>query len=309
MRTQTLVTTLLATIAVAACSGSNPSSGQTAYMRIQNAQFIAGSIDTADHGNLPQVHSIATRSNDVFSGVSGKSFSGDVGPGSTGILIGLLGDSGHWTMPVQDMDQNTPGDFTFSCTASFSMDPPSNDGGALTLVVRATDKDGNIGPASLYTLNLQEVRPEGALVISLDWDTQADLDLHVVLPSGDAGINEIWSRKPSGLPVGTSVAPDDVDAAIADGYLDHDSNSQCVIDGRRNENVIFPITPPDGHYIVRVDTFSLCSEVTARWRVQVFSQGSESPILQAFGQSTDTDTRFPHGQGAGVQALVFDYNL
>ena len=75
MRTQTLVTAL-STIAVAACSGSNPSSGQTAYMRIENAQFIAGSIDTVDHGDLPQVHTIATRSNDVFSGVSGKTFSG-----------------------------------------------------------------------------------------------------------------------------------------------------------------------------------------------------------------------------------------
>jgi hypothetical protein len=28
--------------------------------------------------------------------------------------------------------------------------------------------------------------------------------------------------------------------------------------------------------------------------------------IEAYGQSTETDTRFPHGQGAGVQALVFD---
>ncbi len=128
MRTLTLLTALLTTLPFGACSGSNPSSGQTAYMRIDNAQFIAGSIDTADHGALPEVHTIATRSNDVFSGVSGKSFSGDVGPGSTGILIGLLGDSGHWAMPVENVDQNTPTDFTFSCTASFSMDPPRTTG-------------------------------------------------------------------------------------------------------------------------------------------------------------------------------------
>jgi hypothetical protein len=141
------------------------------------------------------------------------------------------------------------------------------------------------------------------LVISLTWDTEADLDLHVDLPSdGDAGVNEIWSRKPSGLPLGTVGAT--VDAGLQSGYLDFDSNSQCVIDGRRAENVIFPSTPPNGLYVVRVDTFSLCAEATARWCVRAFANGG---VMEACGQSTDIDTRFPHGQGAGLQALVFDY--
>ena len=30
-------------------------------------------------------------------------------------------------------------------------------------------------------------------------------------------------------------------------------------------------------------------------------------VMETCGQSTDIDTRFPHGQGAGLQALVFDY--
>jgi hypothetical protein len=91
------------------------------------------------------------------------------------------------------------------------------------------------------------------------------------------------------------------------GYLDYDSNSMCVIDGRRAENVIFPTTAPHGRYVVRVDTYSLCSEVTARWRLRVFANGGVDPVSQqVFGQSTDIDTRFPHGQGQGAQALVFD---
>jgi hypothetical protein len=305
MRKWVVLVVVLATTA-GACSGANPSSGQEAYMRVQSAQFISGGIDTTTQGKLPIVSSVSTQSNALWPGEAGKSISGSVGPNSTAVLLGLLGDVGYWVMPVGDPDVNTTGNFTFSCKVSFSPLTPTGDGGSLTLVARATDKNGNVGPAYLVSQTMTAVRPDGALVISLDWDTQADLDLHVVLPSTDAGVNEIWSRKASGLPIGTPGAT--VDDAKAAGYLDFDSNSQCVLDGRRVENVIFPTTVPDGQYIVRVDTFSLCGQVDAQWRVRVFTQGAASPILQAFGESTDTDTRFPHGQGAGVQALVFNYN-
>jgi len=297
---------VLACLLTGACSGANPSSGQTAWMRVQGAQYIAGSIDVAPQADAPEVHSISTQNNDLYPGVTGKSISGTVGPGSTAVMLGLLGDSGHWVIPVQDMDQNTPGDFTFGCSVSFSPETQTADGGGLSLVVRATNKQGDIGPAVMQPMIMEAPRPAGVLVISLDWDTEADLDLHVVLPAQDGGVNEIWSRKPTGLPIGTTNASDDDGTAA--GYLDRDSNSMCVIDGNRVENVIFPDTAPSGHYIVRVDTFSLCGEVAARWRVRVFTGDAATSTLQAFGQSTDTDTRFPHGQGAGVQALVFDYN-
>jgi hypothetical protein len=293
-----------ASLAVVACSGANPSSGQTALMHVQGAQFVAGTIATTTYGSLPTV-TVSTLNNDLFPGVSGKNISGSAGPGSTAVLLGLEGDSGYWIVPVQDPDQNTPGNFTFSAVVSFSPKKPAGDAGNLNLVVRATDKNGNIGPAVLQPMTMDAPRPAGVLVISLDWDANADLDLHVVLPAGDAGTTEIWSRKPSALPAGQASAT--VDDGMAAGYLDFDSNSQCVIDGRDAENVIFPTTAPAGRYVVRVDTFSLCGEVTAQWRVRVFYQGESTPSLQAFGQSTDTDTRFPHGQGAGVQALSFDY--
>jgi hypothetical protein len=289
-----------------ACSGTDPSSGQGAWLRVHGAQYVAGSIDVAPRASAPEVHSISTQNNDLYPGVTGKSISGTVGPGSTAVLMGLLGDAGHWVFPVQDRDQNTPGDFTFACSASFSPASQPGDGGALSLVVRATNKLGEVGPALVQPVIMTSPRAAGALVVSLDWDTQADLDLHVVLPGTDGGVNEIWSRKPSGLPVGTTGAT--VDDGMAAGYLDRDSNSMCAIDGNRVENVIFPITPPSGRYVARVDTFSLCGEVTARWRVRVFTGDASSSSLQAFGQSTDIDTRFSHGQGAGVQALVFDYN-
>jgi hypothetical protein len=301
-----VIAALAPSLATLGCSGANPSSGQTAYLQVQDAQFIAGPIDTQEHANAPTVSGVTTLSNDVFfpGGSSGKSISGSVGPGSTAVLLGLQGDNGHWVVPVEAQDQTLPGNFTFSCNASFSAQIPTNDAGTFNLIVRATDIHGNMGPVRLQPMRLAASIPQGALVISLDWDTEADLDLHVQLPGDvDAGVNEIWSRKPSGLPAGTQGAS--ADDGMAAGYLDFDSNGQCVIDGRREENVIFPSSPPNGHYRVLVDTFSLCGQATARWRVQIFTNGMPTGI-EAYGQSTETDTRFPHGQGAGVQALVFD---
>ena len=55
------------------------------------------------------------------------------------------------------------------------------------------------------------------------------------------------------------------------GYLDQDSNSQCVLDGQQREHVIYPMAPMPGRYRIQVDTFSLCAEVTAYWQVAVLS--------------------------------------
>ena len=286
------------------CSGgADPSSGQQAFFRIQSAQYIPGAIDVASHDPAPIVSSPSAANLDLFPGVANKKISGSVGPNSTAALVGLQGDVGHWVVPVQDFDVNTVGNYNFSFSASFSPLTPAGDGGLVQLIFRATTRDGKTGPALALPMTMDMPQIQGALDISLTWDTEADLDLHVDLPSdGDAGVNEIWSRKPSGLPLGTVGAA--VDAGLQSGYLDFDSNSQCVIDGRRAENVIFPSAPPSGLYVVRVDTFSLCAEATARWCVRAFANGG---VMEACGQSTDIDTRFPHGQGAGVQALVFDF--
>ncbi len=321
MARQLVIAAFAIALATLGCSGANPSTGQTALFRVQSTQvgspqFFSGSIDLQAHADAPVVSTFNAPSNDIFAGgAADKSIKGSVGPGSTAVMLGLPGDIGYWVVPVSSPDQGLPGNFIFSCKASFSPYIPTLDGGGFNLAVRAVDIQGNLGPVQFEPMtNLamtdasvpDKANPDGALVVRLDWDTEADLDLHVVLPSdgADAGVNEIYSRKPSGLPLATQGATDDEGQAA--GYLDFDSNRQCVIDGRRMENVIFPTTAPAGHYIVRVDTFSLCGQVTARWRVQVFTNGTATGLV-AYGQSTDTDTRFPHGLGAGVQALAFDY--
>jgi hypothetical protein len=86
--------------------------------------------------------------------------------------------------------------------------------------------------------------------------------------------------------------------------LDLDSNGGCVPDGRRAENVIWREPPPPGHYIVRVDTFSLCGQPSAFWRLAVYRRGTR--IATASGTSTEGDERFTHDRGDGLLALELD---
>jgi len=294
-----------------ACSGASQDTGIGAALRIENAQYIPGALDTTapDGGtssdSLPVIHTITTINGTIQPGTTGHTLGGTVGPGGTAVLIGLRGDTGYWVVPVSTVDQNTKGDFAFSAKATFAYKlPPS----PLEVVLRATNRAGEMGPPKIQTFGIASSAINGAMVVSLEWDTQADLDLHVQLPSSDGGFREISTRKRT-----STVAPAAGDPPLSDddvknaAYLDMDSNALCVIDGQRNENVIWPITPEAGTYVVRVDTFSMCGEVSANWVVHVFIGGTEQATLRRTGQSIDVDTRFPHGTGAGVEAVMFDY--
>ena len=291
------------------CEGASSQSGVTAYFRIQEAQYVPGEIDLADRASAPEVVRIDSQANKVYPGIMGKSVGGSVGPGSVSVLIGLVGDRGHWILSVQAADSSSPGDFIFSGKASFSPDIPI---GSAELVYRAVNATGDVGPPKTQSLTVQATAVEGELVISLDWDTEADLDLRVTAPDANGKEVEIWSRKQSTLIEQSQGDPaltsDELNAALdAAGRLDFDSNSQCQIDGRRQENIYWVVKPQatQSLYSIRVDTFSMCGEVLAHWRVRVLLDGQEA--ASAEGQVGDADSRFDHGPGAGQLALEFTY--
>jgi uncharacterized protein YfaP (DUF2135 family) len=138
-------------------------------------------------------------------------------------------------------------------------------------------------------------------VISLTWDSDVDLDLHVVDPAGV----EIWAGNTTEYQVAPG-QPFDPNAARDAGMLDADSNGACVIDGREREDVTWPHEPPSGHYRVRVDTVSLCGLTETHWKVEARRDGKV--IGSASGQSIEADTRWTHQLGAGVVALELEVN-
>src|SRR5262249_44206493 len=215
----------------------------------------------------PKVISVDLSSNAVRAGEVDHPLKGALDPDASAAAIGLAGDLGYWIVPAGLPNVEAPSFPTFSVGLSFSADIKP---GARDLLVRAVDARDRFGPASVQSISVSAAPiPEGALVISLRWDTEADLDLHVVDPSGV----EIWKRNINSYEPPPPGAPADPMAWESGGMLDFDSNAACVIDGRREENVIWKNAPPKGQYLVRVDTYSLCAASYADWVVEARLEG------------------------------------
>ena len=138
---------------------------------------------------------------------------------------------------------------------TFPQELPVNDFG---LYFSATDADGRVGPMAELAFDALFVGT-GDVQVTVSWDTDADVDLHVIDPSG----REIyWADRES--PSG--------------GELDLDSNAACSVDGVRNENITWAAgTAPSGTYTVRVDYWSACNVSQTRYTV-LMNNGGEITI-------------------------------
>jgi hypothetical protein len=309
---------------LAACLGCEAGvrgrTGLEAWLRASNATFVDQPISTAADPTLtagPRVM-ISRYPSVALPGQINQTFSGNVQQGGRSVAVGLQDDRAYWIVPAPSANQEvgSMGELLFSSSLSFSPLIPS---GAHNLIVRAIDAEGRMGDlliAPIMISGFTNVR--GVFQIKLAWDTNADLDLHVTVPVNPADLSdpsdpkaptriEVWANQPSSLPPRPTFDPYPPEHFTEAGLLDYDSNGGCVIDGRREENLVWGAPPlPAGHYVVRVDTVSLCGEVAAQWQVTVFKDGAPLSGQIAFGESVDGDTRFSHTQGAGVQALEFD---
>jgi hypothetical protein len=301
-------------ITSAGCGPSaSPESGVTALLRASNAQFVEGALapDTTATGTAV-VSGVAINNTNVYPGEQSFPLAGTVA-GAT-VLVGLKNDSGYWIVPATIVDETTQGGYDFTTQLTFSPLMPT---GSQTLILRGVAADGTIGPAQTYVLTSGTPAPPiGPLVVTLTWDTEADLDLHVVIPNVADPTTpiEIWAKHPIGIPVPTLEMPIDPYAAATAPYLDFDSNANCVIDGRRQENVIFQAAagpPPPGDYTVRVDTPSLCGQPDAQWTATAIATDPTTMNATMLGtaqwESTDADTRGAHVAGSG--RLAFDFTI
>jgi hypothetical protein len=262
-------------------------------MRLPGAVFVRGPMPAGAAGS-PGVASIVVINSTVHPDSVGFPISGALDPGATAAAIGLGGDVGYWIVGSGLPNVATPTDPSFAATATFSA---SIAPGAFTLVVQAVDAHGRFGIPStqLLTALPSPSTPTGDLVITLSWDTESDMDLHIVDPAG----HEIFHGAMSDEPPPFAPQPE----GGSYGHLDWDSNANCIIDGKRQESVIWPNPPPSGSYIVRVDAASLCGQPIAHWTVDAFLAGQS--MGKAQGIAVDASTRAPHDVGAGVTALTF----
>lgn len=271
------------------CGAETPSEANS-LLWVENATFEAGALASLADTGGPAVIDTYSRTSWATPGQRGKILTGTLSAGSVALLLGLEGDNGHWILPASSPNTWAPDQPTFSAQLGFSRSLASGDV-HLRLVV--ADAQSRVGAATLVPFTVLAAAPaEGQLVVVLSWDSDSDVDLHVVDPLG----NEVWKGD-----IATTPASDGSSSA---GLLDFDSNAGCVLDGRRTESVAWAKAPP-GHYLVRVDAFSLCSATAAHWRVDVLVDGVSR--LSAQGIATAASNRFDKKRGAGVLALEFDW--
>jgi hypothetical protein len=291
---------VLAVVAMGACGeGASPSRADRALLHVSGAQFAEGAMPAAADG--PKVTSIETNNNILYPGVRGKSVNGRTEKGAASILVGLTGDVGYWIVPVGEPDVVVPGEYMFSTPLTFS---PLLKPGEQIVVYQAVNADGKVGARFEQKFTLNETLAEGLLTVTLSWDSEADLDIHVVQPDN----GEIWSKRISTFqPPNPDEPRPTKEEMTAGGVLDFDSNAQCRNDGRRKETITWTSIVPPGRYIVRVDAVSMCGAAVANWKLTAKSKEAKGNInASASGILTENDTRFAHGEGAGVLALEFD---
>jgi hypothetical protein len=279
----------------ACVSGTQPDTGAASALSVQGGQYFNGPMPAAQNG--PAVTDVETRADTVRAGQIGFGVAGRLAQGAHAVALTLQGDPGYWVLPGGLEDLDFPGQVDYSAKLSFA---PSLPPGPTNLTLRAVDGAGEFGPPSTLVLTVGGNAPTGALVVTLTWDTESDLDLHLVDPNGTV----IWTRHPTSIVL---PPPGSFDAGVPNqpvGILDRDSNGACVIDGYRQEDVVFQLEPPKGHYTVRVDAFSMCSQPVANWHASVIHDGVPGPSAE--GTMGPNDTITSHDANAGLTVFAFD---
>ena len=296
MRFLTGASLALALIAFSACNGDSdgespltPSPiGALTIDHITNSVSSDGVQGTRRQGTAPASGSgpnITATANDVVitGGTQTISINGDA-PFSTvylfvgGRSIAIVGEasggiSGYYEVPLAAATTSS------TILLTFPQEVPLTE---FDLQVAVADSAGVLGPFVPVHTRVLSVGT-GDVQVTLAWDVDSDVDLHVVGPDGE----EIYYGNRE---------------SASGGELDLDSNADCEIDGVRNENITWPVgQAPRGTYTVRVNYWSSCGVDRTNYTVRVNNGGA----VQLFtGSFTGGGNR--GGLGDGIVITTFE---
>ncbi|MFT3925642.1 MAG: hypothetical protein QM778_24085 [Myxococcales bacterium] len=281
---------------LASCVGASNDPGLGARLRVEGAQFVPEKMPRSGDG--PRVASVHVPHNHILPGVRSERVTGALAANGNALLVGLRGETGHWVVVAGVPTLEEPDLPSYEANLSFSRDVEV--GETLELELAAVDTQGRVGPLERVTLQAVAAEDEVQLVVRLRWDSDVDLDLHVITPEN----REIWAGDINSYKApGPGMPAQDPSAWQSGGVLDFDSNAGCVIDGRREENVSWTSAPVAGEYTVRVASASLCEEASSHYEVQAWLNGRS--LERASGIALPSDTREGAGRGAGSLAFRF----
>jgi len=293
----------LALVVLLAC-GVEDKIGVDEPLAVRDAQFVAGALPASVVEATPRPTAVTPQRTTVRPGLRNVAFDGFVSEDAVAVATRFAGlGGGYWVLPAGQVDPAVPGTRTFRFVADFGRKLPP---GRHDLLIAATDIAGRTGSAATTSLCVEREIPDNGnvcdpkaeppdLVVSLAWDSEVDLDLSVVTPSGAV----LSARAPRvGLPEGARVNRAQI-GAVPDGvgFLDFDSNRGCVVDGRHVENAVFARRPAPGLYLVYVNLHDACGHAPVRFTV--------SRVLKTTGEGgtfTVTEVEKRDGSLLRVQA-------
>lgn len=292
----------LTLFAHAGCDSVEVSPGYARPIQAQGAQFFDSPLpgsppDTTGEVAGPTVTAIELDNTVIYPGATNERASGRVQDDAVAIAIALPTIAPvHWVFPAEGPTPEFPGELTWGTRLSFDRHIAP---GLHPLRAVGIDAAGHAGrqyevelcfpppyPDNLNACDPTQAPPD--MVITLEWDRDADVDLELVDPDG----RRIDPKHSVAVaPMGGMV---DRDAA----RLDRDSLRDCAPDGWRRESIAFS-TLPTGHWGVFARLFDGCGESSVRYRLTV---------LLAQGEGTDRHLA-PVRQQAGMFVSQYDADL
>ena len=246
---------------------------------------VVAAIEVGDAAGVPRFEdvpepsggpAVAVTGNHVY--VAGGSLFLDIepGPGADRLLISIRGASfGYYEIDLPDSasPQRLVGRLMFDLPALPQY---------ICLEVSAVDAGGAVGPPECHVVENIPVG-FGDVQVTVSWDSDADLDLHVADPNGD----EVYRRS---------------FVVESGGALDRWAGEFCSADGIRNEHVVWSGgTPPPGLYEVRVTHDSSCGATETNYVVSVYNHGTTETFSGTFSGPGEYS-----GRGTGTVITRFE---
>jgi hypothetical protein len=300
----------------AACNGMPANDGLTEPIQISGGQFISGPLPGSpppDGGNgssdggtdagggdggLPplSVTSVIFTNPFIVSGISGTGISGLATNDAVAVGVALANrGTGYWVVPTLGQDIEFPGQRDFSFTASFNPDDVAGDTDLRVVAIGASDNGGVQYNAPLCIESRVPdnghaciaAHPVPAAVFTLRWDAAFDLDLTVITPSG-LNVNPKGVTITAPVDGGIGPLPHPEAVGLYDttaGVIDRDSMGGCVVDGWREEDLVFLNYPATGLYDIYADPFASCGQPAVRFTLTIYEAGGDGNLHATFTRS------------------------